>query len=235
MYFSRITLAPTANAQQLARTLCQNVYKEHQILWQLFADDPDAQRDFLYHQVLESGHLKYYLVSKRAPKDPTGVWTIAQPKPYTPKLAPGQTLIFTLRANPVITTTGQNGRKQRHDVVMHEKKRMGFNQLSAHERPPLSHLIQTSCSGWLQARGHQNGFSVNPAGVNVEGYRQHTIFIKRKERPVRYSTVDLAGTLTVTDPEKFTQALYQGLGKSKAFGCGLLLVKPLPANTPSDE
>jgi hypothetical protein len=33
--------------------------------------------------------------------------------------------------------------------------------------------------------------------------------------------------LTVTDAASFTAALTLGVGHAKAFGCGLLLVKPL--------
>jgi len=43
------------------------------------------------------------------------------------------------------------------------------------------------------------------------------------------STVDFQGILTVTDPELFRKALYEGLGKSKAFGCGLMLVRRVPS------
>ncbi|WP_407081634.1 type I-E CRISPR-associated protein Cas6/Cse3/CasE [Methylomonas montana] len=31
--------------------------------------------------------------------------------------------------------------------------------------------------------------------------------------------------MQITDPEKFRQALFQGIGRSKAFGCGLLMVR----------
>jgi CRISPR system Cascade subunit CasE len=37
--------------------------------------------------------------------------------------------------------------------------------------------------------------------------------------------MDFRGILTVTDTEKFTDTLMQGLGKAKAFGCGLMLIR----------
>ncbi|WP_225391738.1 type I-E CRISPR-associated protein Cas6/Cse3/CasE, partial [Escherichia coli] len=40
------------------------------------------------------------------------------------------------------------------------------------------------------------------------------------------SSVDYTGMLTVTDPGLFLQRLSQGYGKSRAFGCGLMLIKP---------
>lgn len=42
----------------------------------------------------------------------------------------------------------------------------------------------------------------------------------------QFSSVDYTGMLTVTDPGLFLQRLSQGYGKSRAFGCGLMLIKP---------
>lgn len=227
MYFSRITFNPWVNHQQLAQTLCQDTYREHQALWQLFDSDPDASRDFLYRQVIEHGRIKYYLLSEREPLDRTGRWLIDAPKPYEPQLREGQRLFFTLRANPVITVSSPDGKKQRHDVVMHEKKRIGFNKLPANEKPSLQNLIQSSCIQWLQARSETNGFEIVPDQVAVDAYQQHESFAKQQKRPVRYSTVDFQGVLTVTEPDQCRKALFNGIGKSKAFGCGLLLVKSI--------
>jgi CRISPR system Cascade subunit CasE len=38
--------------------------------------------------------------------------------------------------------------------------------------------------------------------------------------------VDFSGELTVVDPVTFGFALQNGIGRAKAFGCGLLLVTP---------
>lgn len=225
MYFSRITFNPWVNQQHLAKILCQDSYREHQSLWKLFDTDPDASRDFLYRQAMDHGRIKYYLLSERIPADTSGIWLIDPPKPYAPKLSHGQSLAFTLRANPVITVTPPIGKKQRHDVVMHEKKRIGYDKLHINERPPLQHLIQTSCLHWLQARAESNGFSIKPEKVTVDAYQQHESLSRQGKKAVRYSTVDFQGFLTVTDIDLFNQALFNGIGKSKAFGCGLLLVR----------
>lgn len=225
MYFSRITFNPWVDQQQLAQSLCQDTYREHQVLWKLFDSDPDASRDFLYRQTMEHGRIKYYVLSERIPVDHSGIWMIDQAKPYAPKLNAGQRLAFTLRANPVITVTSPEGKKQRHDVVMHEKKRIDFDRMPKHERPTVQHLIQSSCIDWLQARSEANGFEIESEQVIVDAYRQHESFSKQQKKSVRYSTVDFQGLLTVTDAAKFNETLLKGIGKSKAFGCGLLLVK----------
>lgn len=225
MYFTRISFNPMMDPQNLAQTLCQDVYREHQALWALFDSDPEAHRDFLYRQVVEHGRVKYYVVSQRVPVDASGIWSMDPPKLYAPQLRTGDRLSFSLRANPVATVTSPDGKRQRHDVVMHEKKQIGFDQLPLQERPPMQQLIQTSCVRWLQAREAANGFELMPPHVSVEAYRQHYSHSKRSRQPVRFSSVDFQGILTVKDVDLFQQALFQGLGKSKAFGCGLLLVR----------
>jgi CRISPR system Cascade subunit CasE len=37
--------------------------------------------------------------------------------------------------------------------------------------------------------------------------------------------VDFEGTIEITDPGIFVEALFTGIGPAKAFGCGLMLVR----------
>lgn len=226
MYFSRITFNALVDNQQLAKTLCDDSYREHQAVWQLFDSDPSASRDFMYRQDIERGRICYYLVSERLPVDKTGVWIVQQPKQYNPKLSMGQRLAFMLRANPVVSVTTADGKKHRHDVVMHEQKRIGYKEMPKKDRPPLQQLIQESCSNWLAARASDCGFSVDSDAVIADGYQQHQSKTTQS-RPIRYSSVDFQGIIHVTNPALLKKALFSGIGKSKAFGCGLLLVKPV--------
>ncbi|PXF30796.1 hypothetical protein WH50_13040 [Pokkaliibacter plantistimulans] len=47
-------------------------------------------------------------------------------------------------------------------------------------------------------------------------------------RKARFLSVDMSGELIVTDPQRFTVLLKQGVGAAKGFGCGLMLVRPVP-------
>lgn len=227
MYFSRIAFNPDADQEQLAGALVDDRYREHQALWRLFGGDPGAARDFLYRQVIEHGRIRYYVLSARLPVDHTGLWRIDPPKVYDPHFATGQQLFFMLRVNPVVTITTL-GKRRRHDVVMQEKRRIGYQRMPAAARPPLQQLVQQSGTRWLGARMKRNGFSFEPGQVIAEGYQQHQCRIKRQKPFIRYSTVDFQGLLTVADPDRFRGALFAGIGKSKAFGCGLLLIKHHP-------
>ena len=223
MYFSRIRLRPDANTGALARQLCETgSYREHQILWQLFGDDPDANRDFLFRRDDHNGWPQFFIVSQRTPADQNNIWQIDQQQ-YQPKLHNGQKLAFNLRANPVITRKNSTGKSKRHDLVMDLKKQSGWKETSICDRNPLYELVQQAGETWLSSRLEKNGAKLE--ALNAEGYIQHQAHKKGSTKPIRYSTLDLAGTLSVTDPEAFTQTLYQGLGPAKAFGCGLLLVR----------
>ena len=59
--------------------------------------------------------------------------------------------------------------------------------------------------------------------VRIDGYTQH----QGAHKNIRFSTVDFVGELEVTDALVFRKTLLNGIGHSKAFGCGLLLVRRL--------
>lgn len=225
MYFSRIRLRTDADTSVLARQLCDtDSYREHQMLWRLFGEEPDARRDFLFRRDDKNGWPQFYLVSQRLPVDDDRVWQIDQQE-YNPKLNSGQQLKFDIRANPVITRKDASGRRKRHDLVMDLKKRKGWKQAPKDKRSDLYSLLQEAGEVWLADRLKRNGATLN--NLVAEGYQRHRCFKRGQKNAIHYSSLDLQGALTVTDPETFNQVLFQGIGPAKSFGCGLLLVRKL--------
>lgn len=225
MYFSRIRLDPGADTARLARELAWgSAYREHQLLWRLFDDDPDARRDFLFRREDAAELPQYFVLSQRKPEDRRGLWRV-ETKAYQPRLYTGQRLGFSLRANPVVTRRDAEGRHCRHDIVMDAKKSPRWAETAPAQRESLPQLIQEAGSRWLQPRLARLGAQVR--SHRAEGYRQHKTYKGRAAKPIGYSTLDFTGSLTVTDPEAFGQVLRQGIGPAKAFGCGLLLIRPI--------
>jgi CRISPR system Cascade subunit CasE len=218
-----MTLNKQALQQHGQEYIEQGSYREHQALWKLFDTDPEADRDFLFRQTQEHGSIKYYVLSKRIPEDTTGLWTLSSPKPYHPKLQQGQLLGFSLRANPVVTIS-KEGKKYRHDVVEHEKQQSGFYQLPKAERPLQQEIVKKSCQKWLMARAEKNGFEVLDEQLLVDGYYKHNSHSGRSKN-VRFSSVDFEGVIRVLDLQLFQKTLFEGLGRSKSFGCGLMLIR----------
>lgn len=227
MHFSLITPAP-GHERDAAHEWTRGAYAEHQWLWRFLPAPPGSPRSFLFRRRDVEGLPRFYVVSEREPQAPSPHWQV-QSKPYAPELVAGDRLAFELRANPVVTTRQANGKPARHDVVMQEKTRLlklrglaCWSDWSAADRPALPELVQATCSDWLQARCLRLGITLDPATLRVEGYEQH----RGKGGDLRISTVDFRGHLQVTDAEALRQALFTGVGHAKAFGCGLLLVRP---------
>jgi CRISPR system Cascade subunit CasE len=228
MHFSLITPAP-GHERDAAHEWTRGAYTEHQWIWRFLPAPAGAARSFLFRRRDVDGLPRFYVVSENVPQAPSGNWLVTS-KTYSPALSEGDVLAFELRANPVITTRTAEGKAVRHDVVMQEKTRLlqergltKWADWTTSDRPDSSELIHRTCAAWLQARCQRLGIVlVNESELRVEGYEQH----RGKGGALRVSTVDFGGHLRVVDPLATQQALFGGIGHAKAFGCGLLLVKP---------
>jgi CRISPR system Cascade subunit CasE len=226
MYFSLIT--PTEGRERdAAHERASGPYDEHQWLWQLFPAPEGTRRDFLFRRQVVGGVLRLYVVSKRPPLTKSAAWNI-RTRDYAPALEAGARLRFDLRANPVVTTHAHDGKRARHDVVMQEKKRLlkerglaRWQDWRDDDKPALYALVREACGAWLRSRASRLGFEVDEESLAVDSYEQRS----EKNGQLCFSTVDFSGELTVIDPAAFGVALRDGIGHSKAFGCGLLLVR----------
>ena len=127
-------------------------------------------------------------------------------------LKSGQRFRFRLRANPCVTRNG---------------KRMGLLRLAEQE-------------AWLERKGQLHGFSLPHAAsfdrseapqrrvVDVRVSQEQMLRGKQRTgNGIRIYSVLYDGTLTLTEPAKFTAALETGIGHGKAMGLGLLSVVPI--------
>lgn len=77
---------------------------------------------------------------------------------------------------------------------------------------------------WLLRKSAANGFQVDQVQVTP---LKDGILLHNAQQPAKIARVSYTGQLTITNQEQFLQALLKGLGREKAYGLGLLLVKPL--------
>lgn len=92
----------------------------------------------------------------------------------------------------------------------------------------LQSRMEVAGKRWLAERGERNGFSIatnqdDEPMLQATGYHWHAL--PQKGRNAGYASMDYEGELTVTEPTAFLKLLNQGIGRAKAFGCGLMLVK----------
>ena len=74
---------------------------------------------------------------------------------------------------------------------------------------------------WLDQQGRKRGFTVLEADV----VRQFTYHVKMSTATVNLRPVELMAAVQVTDSAQFNYALASGIGRMRAYGCGLLLIR----------
>lgn len=212
MYLAKITLHTSKLLpSQLLKLVDRGEYVMHQWLWDLFPGR--GERQFLYRREELQGAFRFFVLSQQPPAE-SDIFDIEY-RSFLATLSPGQTLRFSLRANPTICKAGK-----RHDLLMEAKRQVkGKNE----DLDIWQHQRQTA-QDWLAKQGKQNGFSLSE--VSVDAYRQQQIVRAKSRQMIQFSSVDYSGLLVVNDPALFLQRLIQGYGKSRAFGCGLMLIKP---------
>ncbi len=130
-------------------------------------------------------------------------------KPYEAllnKLREGQTWRFRLKANPV--------RSVKEDKTGRGKV--------------MAHVTTSQQKEWLMKRAQDCGFSLDPDGFDVV-HTQWLRFHKGRGHEITLRTATFEGLLNVRDPEALKAALLQGIGRAKAYGCGLMtLIPPHP-------
>ena len=160
------------------------------------------------------------------------------PKFYEPALLTGETVRFQLRANPSVArkrpgenpVTGKPLRSAVDDVLMQAKlaarsERPGDRKSSREQLRVQSGHMAAAAAAWLTQRAPRWGLQVEPDHLFADAYTQHRL--RSKGRNICFSSLDYAGVATVTDPTLLRKALLEGVGRKRAFGCGLLLVRRL--------
>ncbi|UYG00325.1 type I-E CRISPR-associated protein Cas6/Cse3/CasE [Halomonas sp. GD1P12] len=228
MYLSSVRLDLNALSRaELFDVLDGGAYTAHQLLWRLFPDIPKGERPFIFRQEMEedangkSAGLPRFYVGSNRPLELVKGFEV-QCKPFDPQLARGERLAFRLRANPTVAKpAGEGRRSHRADVLMDARYPFPKGERTSQA---CVEAMDAAARHWLDERAESLGFSL-PVRPEVGAYRQHALVKKEGGQPIRYSSVDYEGLLEVNDPERLRETLRDGIGRAKAFGCGLLLLR----------
>ncbi len=212
-----------------ARRDLADPYELHSTLCRAFSSPEEAcpPNAFLWRLEPEAdpeGHPRILVQSRDLPRwDRIEVpgWFARDPDPAVnlvhrlalEKLLVGNRFRFRLRANP---------------CVMREGKRLGI-------------LRQDAQEAWILRKGKdQHGFTVpvlasfdldeaGPQRADVRISQEQMLRGRQRSgHEIRVFSALYDGTLTVTDPARFREALQSGIGHGKAMGLGLLSVAPIP-------
>lgn len=195
----------------------------HRLIWSLFADGSDRRRDFLWREI---GPGAFLALARRPPADPHDLFHLDW-KPFALSLSPGQRLGFSLRANPTVSMPGGQGQRgKRRDAVTRAIGALAHERCPDQRRAQRAVAAEAAASAWLARQGERSGFTPDPDRLTIEA--EDWVTIPRSGKPISFLALTFEGVLTVRDPAAFLDRLLQGFGAAKAFGCGLMLVRPAP-------
>lgn len=205
----RAVLMPEGESARAATT--------HHLIWTLFGDTPDRDRDFLWR---EHSPGEFYLLSSRPPVDVHGLFELSPPKSFAPALVPGDRLSFELRVNATVSRGGVPGvRGKPCDIVMDAIHRLPTGERAVGRADVLDQVT----GAWMARKGCMSGFTVST--LLVMSYSAITMDRSRGAPAVRFGVLDLRGEIAITDANAFVASVSTGFGRAKAFGCGLMLIR----------
>lgn len=175
------------------------------VLWRLDAGQ-DEHRPLLYLLSPDPPDLTH--IVERAGWPTLGeTWQTRDYQPLLDRLTASQRWAFRLVANPV--------RRVRTD---------------GHARGIVkAHVTAAQQTTWLLEQATNAGFEIakitdgNPAVAVAD---RRTLTFRRQASTVTIATARFDGILTVTSTDHLRRVLLHGLGRGKAYGCGLLTLAP---------
>ncbi|MFE2045957.1 type I-E CRISPR-associated protein Cas6/Cse3/CasE [Streptomyces sp. NPDC059477] len=221
------------------------------VLWRLDADNPHRPHLF----VLTGSRPDWtHVVEQAGWPDADGEHVAVRDyAPVLRQIAVGREFAFRLTASPVQNTQAPHAptpaQAARLSARADSKRVRGFR---------LGHRTAAAQLGWFLDRTERWGFDIpaartDPPAPGLAGQRpqvpsdaelaplrevritdrQRHSFTKGGKGPrVTFHSATFEGRLRVTDPTAFTTRLLEGIGPSKAYGCGLLTLAPLTPLSP---
>ena len=221
MFLTRILLDPN---RRLARKYLGSPQVMHAVVLKATGGDDSVGPGRVLWRVDQGQTTSLYVLSPTAP-DCTQLLNDAGVSgstsrtldygPFLERLANGQTWGFRLTANPsraISQGPGVRGKRSGHVTVAQQRQ-------------------------WLLDRAEGLGFSLVPYGVDGEPESSDSsLIVVRRHRPVfgretpqrgqrdrvTINQTVYEGVLRVTDVEALRHSLVAGIGRSKAYGCGLM-------------
>lgn len=224
-YLSRIRLNPTRRGTQKLLASPQAMHAAVMGSHPRFLDDRVSGRVLWRIDQPAKHDIQVYVVSPVTP-DFTGLleqagwptqpdWDSTEYQPFLDMLDTGQVWRFRVTANPVRVLARTPGDTRRRGRIS-------------------PHVTADQQRDWLIKSGPTWGFNVpshDSFGVQAEVRDRHTVRFGRGSAEASRSTVSLSrasftGLLTIEDPDALRLALVEGMGRAKAYGCGLMTLAP---------
>ena len=206
MYMSRVKIDTRLHS---SRQALANLNRLHAMVAGCFDEVAEAQRPLWRIDTLgDSTYL--LLVSSEVPNFDTLLHQISSNNDaetvvrdydsFLSSLHDDEKLRFRITANPV------------HSVAWRDK--------DAGRGKVYGHVTVDQQKDWLVNRARKNGFALQSFDIVSRGVKK----FQRQGKTVTLSVATYEGLLHVDDVETLRNALMNGVGRAKAYGCGLLTV-----------
>jgi CRISPR system Cascade subunit CasE len=190
------------------------------VLWRLDTDQP--HRPILWIVSPYQPDLTHLTEQAGWPASDAPQWETRPYEPLLKRLDRGQRYSFRLTANPTRALPpaepGARGRRVEHVTVGHQ-------------------------TAWLLAQADKTGFRVLTNDTHLPGTEEPALQLQLRDRDkIRFTKkshpglitigrVTYEGLLQVTAPDPLRQAMTHGIGRARAYGCGLLTLANRLPNT----
>ncbi len=186
----------TLGKSQAARLRISDAYAWHRKLWESFPGHDDEKNHFLFRVDDVKRDLAVLMLSRTKPVIPE--WGHWETKKIAESFLRHTKYRFQIKANPTM-------RRSR------DRRRLGLYREDM--------LLE-----WINRKAAQNGFDIEKNEL-VIGAPMDEFFVKNSRRG-KHVAVDFKGALSVVDRDLFIDAFSNGIGSAKAFGFGMLMLRP---------
>lgn len=150
----------------------------------------------------------------------------------------GRKILMLANRQPMDAVNGQYGQVQSklvpETLLGHEQYRFKVivnpTRRDSASRKLVAVRARDEVKQWFIERGSNSwGFEVLPQNLQVDSIE----VLKFKDKNARELTIGQAhvqGLLRITDKEQFTSSFKKGIGRARAYGCGLLQIVPVVEN-----
>lgn len=216
------TAAPISTKIRLFRTrvvaaegVIRNAYGAHRLFWRAFPDAaPGAVQPFTFAEQdgAQDGQKIFLMQSEHRPDFSLVLGVQAEVKVIHLEVNPGDFFYFRLRASP-----SKALHVTKDEIVPGTKSMLRGIRVGIQSRLGVQH--------WLDRQAGQAGFEARNLvfDINERAIKLHSV-TSGKKHGFTAASAQFDGTLVVTDPEKFAQALFTGVGRGRSYGFSMLLV-----------
>ena len=226
MYLSRASLKTSerGGTGALATFLAGasgSIGQGHHLVWSLFGDR-GGERHFLYRMTGATAAAPILIASDEVPQDKHQLWDLeVKSLRLLDIMAAGDPIEWSIRVNATVRSkAGTTRETSASHCIVDRALRQGVTGTSMEV---AAKVVPT----WLAARLAKAGLDARAGDMVVQAYDKRRFGCRPGGRlpPVVIATTDVVGSGVVRDADAVRNALREGIGRARAYGCGLLLIR----------